>query len=146
MSGTYAVLTRKRAIILLIAFVLAICAAIVNVVVGSSGLTAQEFFDAVFNPAAVNQRIYAIVWTMRLPIAAMGLIIGASLACAGAVMQTILNNPLASPYTLGVSAGASGSFTGDGVRIIKPYHFRKLCTSCCSVCVRTACVFRHLHH
>lgn len=107
MSGTYAVLTRKRAIILLIAFVLAICAAIVNVVVGSSGLTAQEFFDAVFNPAAVNQRIYAIVWTMRLPIAAMGLIIGASLACAGAVMQTILNNPLASPYTLGVSAGAS---------------------------------------
>ncbi|MBS0643883.1 MAG: iron ABC transporter permease [Proteobacteria bacterium] len=48
----------------------------------------------------------AIVHALRLPIAAMALLVGASLGMSGAVMQTILNNPLASSYTLGVSAGA----------------------------------------
>jgi iron complex transport system permease protein len=48
----------------------------------------------------------AIVWTIRLPVAVMALLVGAALGMTGAVMQTILNNPLASSYTLGVSAGA----------------------------------------
>jgi iron complex transport system permease protein len=48
----------------------------------------------------------AIVRTLRLPIALMAVVVGASLGVSGAVMQTILNNPLASSYTLGISAGA----------------------------------------
>jgi iron complex transport system permease protein len=48
----------------------------------------------------------AIVWTIRLPVALMAVLVGAALGLTGAVMQTILNNPLASSYTLGVSAGA----------------------------------------
>lgn len=48
----------------------------------------------------------AIVWSLRLPIACMALVVGAALGLSGAVMQTILNNPLASSYTLGISAGA----------------------------------------
>jgi iron complex transport system permease protein len=48
----------------------------------------------------------AIVWTIRLPIAGMAIVVGAALGLTGAIMQTILNNPLASSYTLGVSAGA----------------------------------------
>jgi iron complex transport system permease protein len=47
-----------------------------------------------------------IIWEYRLPTALMAIGVGAALGFAGAVMQTILNNPLASPYTLGVSAGA----------------------------------------
>jgi iron complex transport system permease protein len=42
-----------------------------------------------------------------MPIAAMAVVVGAALAIAGAQMQTILNNPLASPFTLGISAAAS---------------------------------------
>ena len=49
----------------------------------------------------------AIVHTLRLPIALMAAIVGAALGLSGAVMQTVLNNPLASSYTLGISA-ASG--------------------------------------
>jgi iron complex transport system permease protein len=48
----------------------------------------------------------AIVWSIRLPVALMAVLVGAALGLTGAVMQTILNNPLASSYTLGVSAGA----------------------------------------
>lgn len=48
----------------------------------------------------------AIVWSLRLPMALMAVAVGAALGVSGAVMQTILNNPLASSYTLGISAGA----------------------------------------
>ena len=46
------------------------------------------------------------IWYMRLPRLLMGLCAGFSLAVAGAVMQPVLRNPLASPFTLGISAGA----------------------------------------
>ena len=48
----------------------------------------------------------AIVRSLRLPIALMAAVVGAALGLSGAVMQTILNNALASSYTLGISAGA----------------------------------------
>ncbi|OJW25430.1 MAG: iron ABC transporter permease [Rhodospirillales bacterium 69-11] len=48
----------------------------------------------------------AIVQTLRLPVALMAVAVGAALGISGAVMQTILNNPLASSYTLGISAAA----------------------------------------
>ncbi|KAA5611338.1 iron ABC transporter permease [Rhodovastum atsumiense] len=50
--------------------------------------------------------VNAIVHTLRLPVALMAMVVGAALGLSGAVMQTILNNPLASSYTLGISAGA----------------------------------------
>ncbi|BBO81846.1 iron ABC transporter permease [Desulfosarcina ovata subsp. sediminis] len=46
------------------------------------------------------------IWYMRLPRLLMGLAAGFNLAIAGAVMQPVLRNPLASPFTLGISAGA----------------------------------------
>ena len=48
-----------------------------------------------------------IVWDVRLPQALMAIAVGAALSLAGAEMQTILDNPLASPFTLGVSSAAS---------------------------------------
>jgi len=53
----------------------------------------------------VEQRV--ILWEVRLPYAVMALLVGASLGLAGAEMQTALNNPLASPFTLGLSAAAA---------------------------------------
>ena len=48
----------------------------------------------------------AIVRTLRLPIALMAAVVGAALGLSGAVMQTVLNNALASSYTLGISTAA----------------------------------------
>lgn len=48
----------------------------------------------------------AIVWDLRAPRVLLSLVVGAGLAVAGAAMQTLVRNPLADPYLLGVSAGA----------------------------------------
>ena len=49
----------------------------------------------------------AIVWNLRLPRALLAFAAGGALSASGAVMQSVLRNPLASSYTLGVSSGAS---------------------------------------
>ncbi|MGX6608045.1 FecCD family ABC transporter permease [Micromonosporaceae bacterium Da 78-11] len=48
-----------------------------------------------------------IVWQVRTPRVLMAFVVGAGLAVAGAVLQAVVRNPLADPYVLGVSSGAS---------------------------------------
>jgi iron complex transport system permease protein len=48
-----------------------------------------------------------IVWQLRLPRALLGAVVGAGLAVVGVVLQAVVRNPLADPYLLGVSSGAS---------------------------------------
>ncbi|WP_119295915.1 iron chelate uptake ABC transporter family permease subunit [Streptomyces sp. YIM 130001] len=48
-----------------------------------------------------------IVWELRLPRTVLAAVCGAGLAVCGAVMQSLLRNPLADPFVLGVSSGAS---------------------------------------
>lgn len=55
----------------------------------------------------VDPMFVSIVWNIRLPRVLLAGIVGASLAIAGAAFQGLLRNPLADPYTLGVSSGAS---------------------------------------
>lgn len=51
--------------------------------------------------------LQAVVWQLRAPRGLLALIAGAGLALAGVAMQTLVRNPLADPYLLGVSSGAS---------------------------------------
>ncbi len=53
-----------------------------------------------------------IVWSLRVPRVLMAFVVGAALAVAGAVLQVVVGNPLADPYILGVSAGASLAAVG----------------------------------
>lgn len=55
----------------------------------------------------VPRRIQAIVWNIRLPQALTAIVAGAGLAVSGAAMQSILRNPLGSPFTLGISHAAA---------------------------------------
>ncbi|WP_231571719.1 FecCD family ABC transporter permease [Gordoniibacillus kamchatkensis] len=48
-----------------------------------------------------------IIWKVRLARVALGMLVGAALSLAGAAFQGVLRNPLADPFTLGVSSGAS---------------------------------------
>ncbi len=67
------------------------------------GITGTKFTsDAYANP----QLAYNMVWTVRLPRVVASSLVGAGLGMAGAVFQGVFRNPLASPYTLGVSNGA----------------------------------------
>jgi len=58
-------------------------------------------------PAGVDARTASIVWNLRFPRALLAFLSGGAFAVSGAVFQSILKNQLASPYILGVSAGAS---------------------------------------
>lgn len=59
------------------------------------------------SPDDINPMVYNIVFSIRLPRVLLAMLVGFSLAIAGAAFQGLLKNPLADPYTLGVSSGAS---------------------------------------
>ena len=63
----------------------------------------------------IDPRNVSIVWLLRLPRVLLAFLVGGGLAMSGAVCQSILRNPLASPYILGVSSGAS---LGAGIIIV----------------------------
>ncbi|MBK1440170.1 iron ABC transporter permease [Parapedobacter sp. ISTM3] len=97
-----------RRIILLVALALATALSFFfDMVVGPSMLSVSEVFQAIFSPGAVELSSKVIVWEVRMPYSIMALLVGASLSLAGCEMQTIMNNAMASPFTLGVSAAAS---------------------------------------
>ncbi|MDO5056299.1 MAG: iron ABC transporter permease [Lautropia sp.] len=56
---------------------------------------------------AISRMHETVIWDYRLSRALVAVCCGAGLALAGAVMQSLLRNPLAEPYVLGISAGAS---------------------------------------
>ncbi|MET8740445.1 iron ABC transporter permease [Streptomyces sp. NPDC004728] len=49
----------------------------------------------------------SVLWNVRLPRVALALLVGASLGCAGALMQGVFGNPLAEPGVIGISSGAA---------------------------------------
>lgn len=55
----------------------------------------------------IPRATWAIIWNLRLPRVLLGTLVGASLALAGVTFQGLLRNPLADPFTIGVSSGAA---------------------------------------
>lgn len=105
--GRYQLLLRHR-YWLLAALVVAILASLLlDFTLGPSGLPLATLWQTLIDPAQANAGTRVIVWDIRLPYALMALLVGMALGLAGAEMQTILNNPLASPFTLGVSSAAA---------------------------------------
>lgn len=56
--------------------------------------------------SGLSERAHAILWQIRLPRIALGLLVGATLSLAGGAYQGVFRNPLADPYLLGAAAGA----------------------------------------
>ena len=62
-------------------------------------------------PQPSAPRADAALWEVRFPRVALGVLVGAALGTAGALMQGVFGNPLAEPSVIGVSAGAAvGAF------------------------------------
>lgn len=72
--------------------------------VGSSHMTIEECIKALMHESSASNN--RIIWNIRIPRILAALIAGAGLAISGLIMQTTLNNPLASPSVLGVSNAA----------------------------------------
>ncbi len=98
---------RRRQCLVLVAMGCAVLICFVcNLCTGSADLSWSESLQACFFRTSDNTMAQIIIFEIRLPPALMALLVGAALAVAGAEIQTVFHNPLASPYTLGVSAAA----------------------------------------
>lgn len=93
--------------------VLVVGAATAAVLAGTSGIGIGDAAAIVVHrltgigPVTWPSSAETIVWELRLPRVLAGMLVGAGLACAGAVFQALLRNPLADPYIIGPAAGAS---------------------------------------
>ena len=85
--------------------VLSVLLCLVSLAVGSHSLTLEEVAGA-FLPGRTTVAS-VIVWQLRMPRTVLAVMVGASLAVAGVVMQGLTRNPLAEPGILGINAGAS---------------------------------------
>ncbi|WP_145601859.1 FecCD family ABC transporter permease [Yersinia frederiksenii] len=82
-------------------------AALIDLAVGAVNLNPLDIMRMLWPSSAPSDDLYQVVfWSIRLPMTLTAVVVGASLALAGLLMQTVLANPLASPYTLGISAAA----------------------------------------
>ena len=77
-----------------------------DLLTGSAGIAPGEVWDILSgSPADTNSSL--IIWNIRLPKALTAMIAGAAVSLSGLLMQTLFMNPLAGPYVLGISSGAS---------------------------------------
>lgn len=80
---------------------------LVNINLGSVQIPVHETFKTVFGMQSSNVSWEYIILQYRLPKAITAVLVGASLGVAGLLMQTLFRNPLAGPFVLGISSGAS---------------------------------------
>lgn len=97
---------KKRGALVASLTIMVILLILFNVSLGSSSISLQEIITIIFtgegeghNPMIVNR--------IRLPMALMAVAVGACLGIGGCEIQTILRNPIASPFTLGITNAAS---------------------------------------
>ncbi|MDA8343999.1 MAG: iron ABC transporter permease [Thermaerobacter sp.] len=76
------------------------------VMIGPTGIPPAQVFSAFGHPGS-SQVVAEIVWQVRLPRVIGAALVGAALGLAGAILQALLRNPLADPYLIGTSSGAS---------------------------------------
>ena len=97
----------RRAALVALTGVALVVSVISDAAIGPGGFPLGDVLSAIVRPGSRGVTLDVIVWDIRLPVALMAVLVGAMLGIAGAEMQTILDNPLADPFTLGVSSAAS---------------------------------------
>ncbi len=87
------------------------CSAVFALAIGSVAIPPAELISLLMRrisgQAAGDDTLATILFSIRLPRILLGSVVGAALAVAGAAFQSLLRNPLADPFVLGVSSGAS---------------------------------------
>ena len=99
----------KRWLIVLMFLIIASVSFLFDIATGpamTDTLPVGEVVNVLLGKPEVDEMNRLIVMDLRLPIAVMALVVGAALGVGGAEIQTLLNNPMASPYTLGLAAAA----------------------------------------
>lgn len=106
-SVRYLRTAKKRSVIVVMMIIIVFLSVLLDVSLGPGKFPLSDIIDVLLDEDSHGISLNVIVWDIRLPVALMALLIGSMLGAAGAEMQTILNNPLADPFTLGISSAAS---------------------------------------
>lgn len=96
---------RAAGLVAAVAALVLVCLA--SIAIGAKGLPLADVWHGLFHYAGSGDDV--LVRKVRIPRTVLGLIVGAALGLAGAVMQALTRNPLAEPGLLGVNAGASAA-------------------------------------
>ena len=96
---------RNVRLIFLALLLLIVMFLILDVFLGSVNIKASEVISAIFKNSGSNYE--TIILKFRLPKAITALVVGVALSLSGLQMQTVFRNPMAGPYVLGISSGAS---------------------------------------
>ena len=125
----------RKTTLITVSVVLLALALIAAISLGAAGIPIKTVAKSLVG-MDVGRRFDAIIWNIRLPQALAAIMAGAGLSVAGAAMQSILRNPLGSPFTLGIShaaafgaafsvmilgGGMMASSSADAVNITNPY-------------------------
>lgn len=102
----------KRTLFFTVMLILVVSVIVLATAIGAvpihPGDVMRVFTEIFTKPSGYDQgTVYTIIWQIRFPRVLLAFLIGASLATAGAAFQGLLQNPLADPYTIGVSSGAA---------------------------------------
>ena len=103
---------RRNILLLFLLTIILFITFILSIFIGSADAGFFEVLRCLFEGPEIagdsnaDPTMHVIIWSLRLPRVLMSLLCGAGLGIAGAAMQGILRNPLASPYTLGISSAA----------------------------------------
>lgn len=96
----------RRSAILSGLLILGVLAMFADLAIGSGTLSFHEVLQGLLHPASVQPSVAVVLWDIRMPVTLTAALAGIGLALAGTLMQTVLENPLAEPFTLGISAAA----------------------------------------
>lgn len=84
-----------------------VCSFLLNIGLGSVPIPFSDTLNVVFGGTATHSSWNYIILNYRIPKALASLLAGSALALSGLLMQTLFRNPLAGPFVLGISSGAS---------------------------------------
>jgi iron complex transport system permease protein len=99
--------SQKYVLPLLLLFLGVIFLGFLNISLGSVDIPLKDVFASILNLEVTKETWRYIIVEYRLPKAITAIITGSGLAISGLLMQTLFRNPLAGPYVLGLSSGAS---------------------------------------
>ena len=100
-------LRARHTVPFLFLFLLLCLCFLLNIGLGSVDIPLSEIFNSIFGAESQEGNTAYIVRNYRLPKAFTAILVGAGLSLSGLLMQTLFRNPLAGPFVLGISSGAS---------------------------------------
>lgn len=118
----------RKLFFILVLFVIILVLGLFSVTIGPLDMTVKDAYQVIMHKMlpgvcdSPGQLIERTVWLIRVPRFLTAVVVGFALAVAGAVMQPVLRNPMASPFTLGISSGAG---FGAALAIILEFSFGK---------------------